>query len=863
MNVFHKIALQGLKKNRTRTAVTILGVVLSTVLITGVTTFGVSLLDYMARGAIQKYGGWSAAFLNVDESFVQKRAGDKGVTDTVTFENIGYAELPQAANPGRPYLFIAGFQDETFEALPITLISGRLPEHEGEVLISGSAMKEGGISGKTGDTLELSVGSRMKGEQELSQADPYAAGAETFLPRIEKTYTIVGICRTPVFETEESPGCTLITRTDAGAVSNPLSLFVTLERARDVYSYAEKAKEGHSCMLNYDVLRIMGISDRPADRVFMVFLYSFGGIVLGIIMTGSVFLIYNSFSISLNERIREVGVLASVGATAKQLRNSVLFEGLCIGAVGIPMGILAGLGGVWAVLSVVSGNFGAILYDGVSLTMKVSAPAVAGAAAVSLITILISAWLPAKKAVSLPVMECIRQTNEIKLESQAMEIPRRRQRIYGLEGTLALKNFKRNKKRCRSIVLSLVLSIVLFVSSNALIKSMQQSAEGFKTVSDYDIGFGTREMEDEELLRLYGRLKAVSGIEESSCRAVIPFSCKVSADKLTDAYWEAAGGRSPEEIQEISLEVHFFEDAFYQKILEKLGLSVQEYTGQDGNLAAVAKINDDGGNAEGAKDLADMFRNTSVNLLAAPQMTDGTAGPEQNLNITAVEFVPPDIPPFADGAAEQEVLPYTFEILAPWSMKETLVPSGLPTELKVKGLCFKAEKPSRAVSEMREIITEEGTSSAYTLLNSAEAFEQFQNYMFIAGVFSCIFIGLISLIAAANVFNTISTNIKLRRRELAMLRSVGMSDRDFNKMMRFECAFYGVRALAAGIPLSLLASMLIVKAMSADDTRFLIPWGSMGISVLSVFLVIFVTMMYAVSKIRKENIIDALRDEMT
>ena len=863
MNVFHKIALQGLKKNRTRTAVTILGVVLSTVLITGVTTFGVSLLDYMARGAIQKYGGWSAAFLNVDESFVQKRAGDKSVTDTVTFENIGYAELPQAANPGRPYLFIAGFQDETFEALPITLISGRLPEHEGEVLISGSAMKEGGISGKTGDTLELSVGSRMKGEQELSQADPYVAGAETFLPRIEKTYTIVGICRTPVFETEESPGCTLITRTDAGAVSNPLSLFVTLERARDVYSYAEKAKEGHSCMLNYDVLRIMGISDRPADRVFMVFLYSFGGIVLGIIMTGSVFLIYNSFSISLNERIREIGVLASVGATAKQLRNSVLFEGLCIGAVGIPIGILAGLGGVWAVLSVVSGNFGAILYDGVSLTMKVSAPAVAGAAAVSLITILISAWLPAKKAVSLPVMECIRQTNEIKLESQAMEIPRRRQRIYGLEGTLALKNFKRNKKRCRSIVLSLVLSIVLFVSSNALIKSMQQSAEGFKTVSDYDIGFGTREMEDEELLRLYGRLKAVSGIEESSCRAVIPFSCKVSADELTDAYWEAAGGRSPEEIQEIPLEVHFFEDAFYQKILEKLGLSVQEYTGQDGNLAAVAKINDDSGDVEGAKDLADMFRNTSVNLLAAPQMTDGTAGSEQNLNITAVEFVPPDIPPFADGVAEQEALPYTFEILAPWSMKETLVPSGLPAELKVKGLCFKAEKPSRAVSEMREIITEEGTSSAYTLLNSAEAFEQFQNYMFIAAVFSYIFIGLISLIAAANVFNTISTNIKLRRRELAMLRSVGMSDQDFNKMMRFECAFYGVRALAAGIPLSLLASMLIVKAMSADDTRFLIPWGSMGISVLSVFLVIFVTMMYAVSKIRKENIIDALRDEMT
>ena len=82
-------------------------------------------------------------------------------------------------------------------------------------------------------------------------------------------------------------------------------------------------------------------------------------------------------------------------------------------------------------------------------------------------------------------------------------------------------------------------------------------------------------------------------------------------------------------------------------------------------------------------------------------------------------------------------------------------------------------------------------------------------------------------------------------------------------MMRFECALYGIKALAIGIPLSLLASVLIVKTMSTDDTAFILPWTGIGISVLSVFLVIFVTMMYAVSKIRKENIIDALRDEMT
>ena len=862
MNIFHKIALEGLKKNRARTLVTIIGVVLSTVMITGVTTFGVSLLDYMARGAIQKYGGWSAAFLNVDDSFVQERSKDKEVTDTVTFENIGYAEAKNGTDPGRPYLFIAGFQEETFQALPITLLSGRLPEHDGEVLVSGSAMKECGISGKTGSTLELFVGSRMRGEQELSQADPYEAGAETFLPRKEKTYTVVGICRTPVFENEESPGCTLITKTDAEAGYNPLTLFVTLDQMRKVYSYTDQVKAGYPCILNYDVLRIMGISDRPSDKVFMAFLYSFGGIVLAIIMIGSVFLIYNSFSISLSERIREIGVLASVGATEKQLRNSVLFEGLCIGMAGIPIGILAGLGCIRGVISVVSGRFGAVLYTGVPLTTKVSLPAVAGATAVSLVTILISAWLPAKKAVSLPVMECIRQTNEIKVESGAMEIPQRKQRMYGLEGTLALKNFKRNRKRYRSIVLSLVLSIVLFVSANALIESMQQSADGLKTVSDYDIGFGTQEMEDEELFRLYDKMKAISGISESSCRAVIAFSSRVSPDQLTDAYREAAGGGSAQEDQELLLEVHFFDDAFYQKLVEKLGLPAAEYMGQNGKRIAVAKINDDSDNVKGAEDLADMFQSASVELAISPKMTDGTTGQEQNVTITPAEFIPPDIPPFVD-AAGQETLPYTLEIIAPWFVKETLVPSDVPAELRVKGMCFNTENASQAVEKMRRIIIEEGISCSYTLINSSEAFEQYRNYLFIANVFAWLFIALISLIAAANVFNTISTNIKLRRRELAMLRSVGMSDKDFNKMMRFECAFYGIKALAIGIPLSLLSSVLIVKTMSTDGTAFILPWAGIGISVLSVFLVIFVTMMYAVSKIRKENIIDALRDEMT
>ncbi len=863
MNIFNKIALQGLKKNRTRTIVTIAGAVLSSLMITGVATFGVSLLDYMARGAVQKYGGWNAAFLDADPSFVRERAQDQDIADFAVFENIGYATLEEGANPGKPYLFIAGFEKGTFDALPTTLIWGRLPANDSEVLVSARLLTDGGVSYHVGDRISVLVGSREKDGLELSQAAPYNSDGETFVPRQEKTYTVVGACRTPVFEPDDAPGYTLITKSSGISDSPSQSLFITLKSPRKVYSYVEQMKDERACILNYDVLRVMGISDKAADNIFMGFLYSFGGIVLGIIMVGSIFLIYNSFSISLNERIREIGVLASVGATARQLRNSVLFEGFCIGLIGIPIGILAGLGGIKIVLSAVSSRFASILYDGVSLTAKISVPVICGAALVSLVTILISAWLPAKKAVRRPVMECIRQTNEIQTDQKTLNVSRFRQRIYGLPGILARKNFNRNRKRYRSIILSLVLSIVLFVCANALISSIQQTAEDFRIVSDFDIGFSAQYMEDGDLLRLYDKLKNVSYVQNGSYRLAVRSTCRVPAEQLSDAYWNVTPERPSEEFADIPMEVHFFDDEFYQNMAEKLGLSLETHTGENGTLIAVAKIDSDDDEANGVSDLADILKPASLNVSLAPCLTDpAAAAPEVDVSVTVAEFVPPDIPPLL-ATDQEEPLPYTFQILAPWSEKERLAPSSLPIDEIVRGLCFDSDNPSQSVREMQQIIENESLSSAYLLINCSEAYEQYQNYIFIANIFAYVFIALISLIAAANVFNTISTNIRLRRRELAMLRSVGMSDKDFNRMMRLECAFYGTKALAVGIPLSLILSVLIVKLTTTRDTAFSLPWLSIGISTFSVFLIIFVTMMYAVRKIKKENIIDALRDEMT
>ena len=859
MNIFNKVAMQGLKKNRTRTIVTIIGVILSAAMITAVTTFGVSLMNYMAEVAASKYGDWQVAYLDADSSFKKEISSDKKVEKAVSFENIGYARSEGGENPNKPYFFIAGFSQRTFDALPVTLVSGRLPENDREILLSGKATTEGGASYALGDTISLAVGSRLEGDKKLSQSDPYKAGTEIFAPQEEKEYTVVGICRTPVFEEDSSPGYTLITRNEESMQGAEFSVFVSLWNPRQIHSFAKSAGDGHAYILNHNVLRIMGLSDDPSDRVFNALLYSAGVIVIAIIMVGSIFLIYNSFSISLNERMRQIGILSSVGATSKQLRNSVLFEGLCIGVVGIPAGVCLGLASIGLIISGITKKLSSIFYTGVSLTMDISALAIIGAAAISMITILISAYIPARKAAKTPVMDCIRQTNEIKVEAKAVRISRMTRRICGLEGTLALKNFKRNKKRYRSIVLSLALSIVLFVSTSALVTSMNHETKQAKVVTSYDLGFGTQAMDDADMLNLYDKLKLAEGVTESSYQDVVEYMCTVSPGELTEDYWKAAGGHSSDETVKLPMDIQFLDDNAYLKIVKDLGLPTEEYAGESGKIIAVGKVNDE--KAEGVKDLKDMFISPSMDLAVMPKASaEAGEAQNQNISVTFVETVPPDSPLIA-GAAEQR--PYSFQVLAPWSMKAYLYPADNPADLKVKGLTFQSENPPKSEKEMKTIIQEASLTSAYTFMNTSDALEEGRNYIFVANVFSYTFIIMISLIAIANVFNTISTNIKLRRRELAMLRSVGMSDRDFNKMMRFECAFYGVRSLLFGLPVAIISSWMICKTMMVDSHRFVLPWASIGISIISVFLVIFITMLYAVSKIRKENIIDALRDDMT
>jgi len=593
--------------------------------------------------------------------------------------------------------------------------------------------------------------------------------------------------------------------------------------------------------------------------VINALLYAIGGILVAIIMVGSIFLIYNSFNISLNERTRQFGILSSVGATARQLRNSVLFEGLCIGAIGIPIGVAVGIGSIGLVIPVVAGNFGNILYSSVPLTLSVSLPAIAAAAVVSLVTILISAYIPARKAANTPVMESIRQTNEVKTGSKDLKTSKLAQRMYGLAGILALKNFKRNKKRYRSIVLSLVLSVVLFVSGSAFGTTLKRLSERLIMDFDYDILFTTQDMGESETFRLYDEMKSADGVYASSYQAILPYSCTVKTGDFSERYRETAGNAAPDETVHLPMDIQFIEDSEYLRFIKELGFSAEEYYGQGAKMIAVAKkpVSRQGRPSE----LVDMFARRSMTLNVAPVTNDGPKMERgQSVNITFVDTYSVDPLP----SNPSEVKPYVFMAVAPYSLKDRFETPDTHADM---GLAFLSKNPARSVAEMETMIQGAGITSAYTLHNVYTMVEQYRSITFVIDVFTYVFVIMISLIAVANVFNTISTNIKLRRRELAMLRSVGMADRDFNQMMNFECIFYGMRTLLFGLPIAGILSWLIYAGFVAveqiDNFDYVFPWGSMAISVFSVLFIVFITMRYAIHEIKKENIIDALRDELT
>lgn len=908
MNVLHKVTRQNLKKNKVRTVVTIIGVILSVAMITAVTTMVSTLQAYMITSVVTTEGDWYFKLESTDPQLEQTLRQDDRLERIGSMQSLGYAVLEGGRNEYKPYWYVTAWDEEMFQSVPVTLTSGRLPANGQEIAIPSHMAANGGVFYEVGDTVTLDLGYRVFGDEYLWQAHGYwgedeptdgaddalAAQAEELMPVTSRTFTVVGIYERLDYDVEEyaAPGYTAITRPDASDKVLATGLYVRTVDPGEVQSvYAELTDtwqdELYFDTAHYDLLHVMGVLD---NETIMKVAVPMAVILLIIIMVGAVTLIYNAFSISAGERSKQFGLLSSVGATRRQLRGSVLYEAAVIGGIGIPLGILSGIGGIgvtlWCLRDWISSLM--LMGSGIPMELSVSWASVIAAALLGMLTILISAWIPAKRASRVTAIEAIRQSQDIQVKAKQVKTSPLTRKLFGFEGEMALKNLKRSRRRYRSTVLSLAVSVVLFISASAFTLYAFNSSERMVDPPHYDVEYGYRTIgytdvadqpDEAEKQQLFAQLLAPDSVSGGTTVEIFAFGTAVPKEAAAAEFyneqqeWQSAEGVEPglfltaDGAATTGVVLTVVDEASFDAYARSVGASPADYKGE--TLSAIALRAYYAWDMESERrEMQDWLKTpTTLDLQIIDRetgrnYTDGQ--PELPVRVLATtDTLPMWIKNYSSCDQPYLILPDTqLPLLRDWLYRQCAGQETVSFTSSTR-MVFTAEESAKATAAIAAILTEQQLSTdSVDDLHEDDAYEQ--RLMAILKVFTYGFITLISLITVANVFNTISTNIHLRRREFAMLQSVGLSPKGFRRMMHFECVFYGLKALLYGLPVSFLVMYAMYRSiLTGVEIRFLVPWSSVGISVGCVFLVVFITMLYATHKIRRENIIDGLKTDMT
>ena len=881
MNVMKSFTLRSLSRNKKRTAVTIIGVIISAAMITAVTTFLASFISLIQRDAIVREGNWHAVIQDVSAENLGIIEKSDVVDAAIYNRELGCALIDNETisdTNTKPYYFVQQYNTPGFDQMSVKLASGRLPQSSDEVIVSSDLAKGTDISYSIGDEITLEIGHRFTpGGIQLEDNSYYyyetnEGGTETrtevFKPEQTMTFTVVGIMEPPTFEKSWGAGFGVLGYLDTTSLKpdDTVNVYMTVSHPdRSMFEtlpvLAQQAgATTDQVQFNNDLLRYNGIV--KDDNVYDFFM-GFAAVIIIIIMAASISLIYNAFAISVSERTRQLGLLSSVGATKHQKRASVYFEGLFIGAIGVPLGILAGIGGMAVTLAAIQplmANFFNVS-NGLTLSLVVMPVALIADAVLSAVTIFISVWIPARRASRITPIDAIRQTGDIRLTRRVVRTSKLTRALFGFEAEVALKNLKRNRRKYRSTVISLAISLVLFltVSTYAKMTTFKSGATNYGT--NYDISVNYQHMSDAERENLSQQVLALDGITGYTHTADLIGYVPVTADQLTEYSKQFAmypeGG-------DFSVSIVSLDDSSFSEYAKAVGINPADYTDPQHPKAILINHGQDyipsgdGGLKKASGDILNVRPGDSFPFTAGDLMQDSSQ-PERSVTFELSVGAVTDERPM--GRLIQSFYDPAFVVSAPVFDAFTQNLSGDEVRNYV-GYSDYMTTDDDVLLEKDLTGLNERVQKGYYIHNIHSAARAEKSLSTFLGVFVYGFITLISLICIANIFNTVSTSIALRRREFAMLRSVGMTPGSFNRMVRFESIFYGLKGLLWGLPISVFIAWILYRLqLSVLSSGFTLPWVSYGFGVLMILIIVFSTMMYATHRIKKENIIDALKEE--
>lgn len=869
MNVMGRFTLRSMRANRKWTVVTLIGIIISTAMLSAVSTFCASFTELMRNEAIADNGNWHAMVSDVRMQDVPVFEGAGFVDEISLSRNVGYARLENSKNENKPYLFIRQFDASSGQNYPTELIQGRMPKNDGELVLSEYLETNGGVRYEVGDTITLEIGERISPDgQSLGQSTSYQgetsadSEGETFLPEQTRSYTVVGIIKRPCFESTWAPGYTSISFLDTGAVEPDGKVTVTILANKlrhglfkDVEALAGRVGlDDTHIRYNTELLRYSGIfaSDNAQNMI-----YGFAAVFIVIIIIASVSLIYNAFAISVSERISQLGMLASIGATRRQKRHSIYFEGFLLGIIGIPVGILVGIAGIGVTLSIIRplmesfSNFSSM--EGLSL--HVSTLSVISASVLAALTIFVSGWIPARRASKTMPIDAIRQSKEVQLTRKAVKTSRLTRSLFGFEGEIALKNLKRSRKKYRATVLSLIISLVLFLTVSFYAQEINRASGAVETGYNFDLAVSYTNVSAAEASETNDKIIKLAGVTDTAAVEKAEGIFLTENAQLSNLVRQLYAPNG--EAYSLGVTLYSLDDTSFDRYVRSLGANPQEYRDPENPKMILVNYGQAYSNAKRtAGELLSIKPGTALSF----SRSTGSEGDNEK-SVTMAAGLLTDQRPMG-------ILVSTLDRISAVVSKEVF--DSLPDDLRsidsngnpsFQQLFMTCENADALEPKIQELM--QGVSGRTYIFNVATRARSERNMMLVLGIFIYGFITLISLICIANIFNTVTTNIALRRREFAMLRSVGMTPNSFNRMIRFESIFYGLKALLYGLPISVAVSLLLYNIGSDVFTFTLsLPWASYGAAVVLIFVIVGVTMLYSSAKIKKENIIDALKAEI-
>lgn len=869
MSLLNKLTIKNLKLNKKRTIVTIIGIMLSVSLITAVATMYNSAIKSLINFEIREKGDFHVAYYDVPKEEIDTFKNNRSIDTLNLVENIGYAKI-DSKNEYKPYAYIKAFTKSSLENLSIKLVEGRLPENNNEILIPTHLKTNGRITLNVGDVITLDVGMRIDNEgYELNQINPLYTNddgtlSEKIVNTTSITYKVVGIIERPASNIEgyTAPGYTFITYFNDNNIGNFVDIYAKYNKNGIKRAYEVTAniigvdevlfkKYYNGELLNNDEFNeytnqiakakydinindyLIDLQTNPIKSSGIGGLGIVVGIVMAIIVVTSVFCIKNSFDISITEKIKQYGMLRSIGATKKQIKHNVFYEASILGLIGIPLGILAGILASYILIIVSNYYLGDFMASDIKLIFSFSFIAIVFAIILGIVTIYASAFKSAKKASRISPIDSIRNSSTIKINSKKVKSPKIINKLFGVGGDISYKNLKRNKKKYRTTVISIIVSVSVFIALSSFMTAAFDTVKYELDISEYNLSLSASDYNEEE----YQKLIATTSLDNILNYTIL----RESELKFSNTYY------NQEYIDWINLDLNSIINSYisiisigdyqYKKFIESLGLDYNSIKDKAILLdySSVSRYNE--------KDNKFESKYLHVYKFKDHDMISGTLTDNSNFNI--------------------EIFKVTEN--KPFGLKNVnnalLISDDLFNKIyssKVINIYYDSSNANKLQDDIDEALT----GVDYAVNNIEESVNMMNNLFTLIGIFLYGFIIVISLIGITNIFNTITTNMELRRQEFAMLKSIGMTKKEFSRMISLESIFMGIKSLVFGIPIGLILSYLIHHYLTLDSgLPYKIPVIAILIAVITVFILIFIIMKYSMNKINKQNTIETIRNE--